>query len=66
MPEVFIYMFEGRNLEQKRKLAAGVTKAVSEALDVDENVVTVQLIEGSKENRSKGGVLFADLHKESK
>lgn len=66
MPEVFIHMFEGRNLEQKRKLAAGVTKAVCEALEVKEDFVTVQLIESSKENRAKGGHLFIDLHKESK
>ncbi|MBN9430087.1 MAG: tautomerase family protein [Burkholderiales bacterium] len=62
MPEVFIQMFEGRSIEQKRELVREVTDAVTRSLGVHPDVVTVQLIEGSKQNRARGGRLFSDLH----
>jgi 4-oxalocrotonate tautomerase len=34
MPIVNIYMYEGRSVDQKRKLAAEVTDAICRALDV--------------------------------
>jgi 4-oxalocrotonate tautomerase len=60
MPEVYIYAFEGRTLEQKRKLVKSVTDAVCESLDVKPEVVIVQLVEGKRENRAVGGVLATD------
>lgn len=61
MPEIFVYMFEGRSLEQKRELVRCVTEAVSSSLSVRPEVVTVQLVEGSKQNRSRGGCLFSEI-----
>lgn len=60
MPEVFIYMFKGRSLEQKRELARSVTDAVARSLDVSPEVVTLQLVEGPKENRARAGQLISD------
>ena len=60
MPEVYIYAFEGRALEQKRKLVKSVTDAVCDSLDVKPEVVIVQLVEGKRENRAVGGVLTTD------
>jgi 4-oxalocrotonate tautomerase len=65
MPEVFVYMFEGRNIDQKRRLVQGVTAAVSEALDVSAETVTIQLVEGPKEHRARGGRLISDLHNDA-
>lgn len=62
MPEVFVYMFEGRDIDQKRRLVQGVTAAVSEALSVDAETVTIQLVEGPKEHRARGGRLISDIH----
>ena len=61
MPEVVVYMFEGRTLEQKRALVRGLTDAVTQALDVPAQAVTVQLIEGSRENRARAGRLISDM-----
>ena len=60
MPEVYIHAFEGRTLEQKRKLVKSVTDAVCDSLDVKPEVVIVQLVEGKRENRAVGGVLTTD------
>ena len=48
MPEIYIHAVEGRSLDQKRALVRDITEAV------------VQIIESSRENKSKGGVLFSD------
>lgn len=60
MPEVYIYAFEGRTLDQKRKLMKSVTDAVCDSLDVKPEVVIVQLVEGKRENHAVGGVLTTD------
>lgn len=60
MPEVFIYMFQGRTLDQKRELARSVTDAVAQSLSVAPELVTIQLVEGPKENRARAGQLIVD------
>lgn len=60
MPEIFIYMFEGRTLDQKRELVQSVTQAVSGSLQVDVETVTIQLVEGPKHHRARAGVLISD------
>jgi 4-oxalocrotonate tautomerase len=60
MPEVFVYMFEGRTLDQKRALVSQVTDAVMQSLSVPSDTVTVQLVEGPMHNRSRGGQLISD------
>jgi 4-oxalocrotonate tautomerase len=61
MPEVYIYAYEGRTIEQKRKLVKAVTEAVTTSFDVKPEVVTVQIIEGKRENRAVAGVLATDM-----
>lgn len=61
MPEVYIYAYEGRTIEQKRKLVKSVPEAVTDSLGVKPEVVTVQIIEGKRENRAVAGVLATDM-----
>lgn len=61
MPEIFVYQFEGRTAAQKRRLVRLLTDAFVDAYGVRPEQVTVQLIESSRANRAKGGVLYADL-----
>jgi 4-oxalocrotonate tautomerase len=53
-------MFEGRTLEQKRKLVANLTEAVVKSLDLKPEVVRITLFETKKENMAVGGQLFID------
>lgn len=61
MPEIFVYLFEGRTLDQKRALVRSLTDGTSASLGVPAQSVTVQLIENPKSMRSRGGVLFSDI-----
>ena len=61
MPEIFVYMFEGRTLDQKRSLVRELTDGAVKSLGVTAQSVTVQLIESPKAMRSRGGVLFSDV-----
>ena len=60
MPEVYIYALQGKSLDQKRKLVREVTEAVARNLDVAEDTVLIQLMESTREDKAKGGVLFSD------
>jgi 4-oxalocrotonate tautomerase len=60
MPEVFVYAVEGRSLEQKRALVKDITEAVVKNFKVGADAVMVQIVESSKENKAKGGVLFSE------
>jgi len=60
MPEVYIYALQGKSLDQKRKLVREVTQAVARNLDVAEDTVLIQLMESTREDKAKGGVLFSD------
>jgi 4-oxalocrotonate tautomerase len=62
MPEVYFYAFDGRTIEQKRKLVKSVTDAVCHSLNVKPEVVIVQIVEGKRENRAVGGVLMSDAN----
>lgn len=59
MPNVFVYWLEGKNKEQKKTVADGMTKVLEDA-GIDRDLVTVGFIEISPENYSKGGVLLSD------
>ncbi len=61
MPEVVIYLAEGRTLDQKRGLMKEVTDAVVKNCNVDPGVVTVSIMETPKQNKAKGGVLFSEM-----
>jgi 4-oxalocrotonate tautomerase len=60
MPEVYVYAVEGRSLEQKRALVKDITEAVVKNFKVGADAVMVQIVESSKENKAKGGVLFSE------
>jgi 4-oxalocrotonate tautomerase len=60
MPEVYVYMVEGRTIEQKRGLVKDVTDAVVRNIGVAPETVMVQIMETPKNSKAKGGVLFSD------
>ncbi|WP_367338443.1 2-hydroxymuconate tautomerase [Aminivibrio sp.] len=60
MPIINIHLFEGRTVDQKRKLAAEVTDAVCRSLNVTPDVVRIIMSEMAGENYSIAGVLKSD------
>ena len=60
MPVVAIHMEKGRPVEMKRALADAVTKAVTAALDVPPDWVTIIINEVERENWAVGGRLQLD------
>ncbi len=61
MPEVVVYLAEGRSLDQKRGLVKDITDAVVKNCAVKPEVVTVSIMETAKTNKAKGGVLFSEM-----
>jgi 4-oxalocrotonate tautomerase len=60
MPEIYVHAVEGRTLDQKRALMRDITAAVVKNFNVAAESVMVQIVESSKENKAKGGVLFSE------
>ena len=60
MPEIYVHSIEGRTLDQKRALVKDITDAVVRNFAVPAGAVMVQIIESSKADKAKGGVLFSD------
>jgi 4-oxalocrotonate tautomerase len=61
MPEVVVYILEGRSIEQKRGLVKDITAAVVKNAGAPPEAVTVSLIETAKTSKAKGGVLFSEM-----
>jgi 4-oxalocrotonate tautomerase len=61
MPEVVVYILEGRSLEQKRGLVKDITAAVVKNAGTTADSVTVSLVETPKASKAKGGVLFSEM-----
>jgi 4-oxalocrotonate tautomerase len=61
MPEIIVYLLEGRTLEDKRALVKDLTAAVVKNLGAPVESVTVSLVETAKTAKGKGGVLFSDM-----
>ncbi len=61
MPEVVVYILEGRTLDQKRGLIKDITEAVVKNAGTTPEQVTVSLVETQKINKGKGGVLFSEM-----
>jgi 4-oxalocrotonate tautomerase len=61
MPEVVVYILEGRSAEQKRGLIKDITSAVVKNANVPAEAVVVSLVETAKANKGKGGVLFSEM-----
>ena len=62
MPVVAIHMEKGRPIEMKRALAGAMTKAVTVALDVPPEWVTIIIAEVERENWAVGGRLQLDQY----
>jgi 4-oxalocrotonate tautomerase len=60
MPLVTISADEGRTIEQKRGLVKDITEAVCKNFNVKPEAVIIQIVEGKKGNRAKGGKLAID------
>lgn len=61
MPEIIVYLAEGRPKEAKRALMRDITEAVVKNFGVPAERVVVQLVESSKDDKSRGGVPFSEL-----
>jgi 4-oxalocrotonate tautomerase len=61
MPEVVVYLLEGRSIEAKRELVKDLTAAVVKNVGAPPETVTVSLVETPKTAKGKGGVLFSDM-----
>lgn len=60
MPLVHVYMFEGRTVEQKKKIVAGITQAMVEGAGTDAIEVHVLLHDMPISDWSNGGVLYSE------
>jgi 4-oxalocrotonate tautomerase len=60
MPIIQINLIEGRTTDQKRKLVASVTEAVTKSLDVEPDAVRIILQEMTKQNYAVAGTLILD------
>ena len=60
MPIIRVEMWEGRSLEQKRRLARALTDVLAEVVDCDPATVRVLIDDYARENWAVGGVLQSD------
>lgn len=60
MPKYHLHMFEGRTLEQKRKLVEEVTRVTVETLGVAAESVDIMITELKRENWATAGKLLSD------
>ena len=60
MPEIIFYLAEGRAKQAKQALMKDITDAVVRNFGVNPEAVVVQIVESSKENKSKGGIPFSE------
>ena len=60
MPEVIVYAVEGRPPEVKKALMRDITDAVVKNFGVPPERVVVQIVESSKNAKSRGGVPFSE------
>ncbi|HEY6982779.1 4-oxalocrotonate tautomerase [Reyranella sp.] len=60
MPMINVQMFEGRTIEQRRKLAKELTDATCRTLGCPADAVQVILTDVRKENWAEAGKLFSD------
>jgi 4-oxalocrotonate tautomerase len=60
MPTIYINMFEGRTIDQKRKMVAAMTDALVNSLDVKPETVHIIISESPKHHIAVGGVLVSD------
>jgi 4-oxalocrotonate tautomerase len=60
MPVITIRQFEGRTIEQKRRLAKAITDSVVKIYKIEADRVSITYFDIPKHNMAKGGKLFID------
>lgn len=60
MPEIIIYLAEGRTVDAKRAVVKDITDTIVTNFKVAPENVAIQIVEAPKENKAKGGILFSD------
>ena len=60
MPVIHVNMYEGRTIEERRKLVMSVTDAVVKSLNVKPEAVHILLHDLPKHNVALAGVLSSD------
>jgi 4-oxalocrotonate tautomerase len=60
MPEVQVFLAEGRTDEQKKGMMLDITHALVKNLGVTPGDVTVQIVEAKLTNKMKGGQTFVE------
>ena len=60
MPEVQVFMAEGRTDAQKKAMMLDITQALVKNLGVPSDVVTVQIVESKLTDKMKGGQTFVE------
>lgn len=60
MPKYQLNMFEGRTMDQKRRLVQEVTRVTVEVLGVAPESVDIQITELKRENWANAGKLMSD------
>ena len=60
MPEIVIFLAEGRTPEVKRALMKDISDAVVRHAEVPAEAVTISIMETPKANKMKGGLLFTE------
>ena len=60
MPTIHVEMYEGRTLDQRRKLAKELTEGTCRALGCPADAVQIILTDIKKENWAEAGKLFSD------
>ena len=61
MPEIVVYLIEGRSMDEKRGLVKDITAAVVKNIGAPPEAVVISLVEQPKTTKGKGGVLFSDM-----
>jgi 4-oxalocrotonate tautomerase len=60
MPFVAVHMAKGRPLEKRRRIAAAITDAISEILELEPGETQVLIHEHDRDNWAIGGVLLSE------
>jgi 4-oxalocrotonate tautomerase len=60
MPEIIIYLAEGRSIDAKRAVVKDITDTIVKNFKVSPEAVAIHIVEAPRENKAKGGLLFID------
>lgn len=60
MPHIQITLVEGRSEDEKRRVAAGVTRVMVEEAGAKPEYITVAFVEVPRTNFARGGTLSSD------